>query len=143
VRVTRESLRHGIAAVRPGGRVNDIGRAIQLHAEGEGFGVVRMFVGHGVGREFHTAPSIPHYYEPYADQILEPGLTFTIEPMITAGSYDVGRIWPDGWTAVTADGSLTAQFEHALLVTPSGVEVLTLLPHEPLELPLRDEAARR
>jgi len=143
VRVTRECLWHGIAAARPGGRVNDIGRAIQAHAEGEGFGVVRMFVGHGVGREFHTAPSVPHYFDPHADQILEPGLTFTIEPMITAGSYDVGRIWPDGWTAVTADGSLTAQFEHSLLVTPSGVEVLTLLTDEPLELPVRDEPARR
>src|SRR5689334_7891302 len=106
VRVTRESLWHGIAAARPGGRVYDIGRAIQAHAEGEGFGVVRMFVGHGVGREFHTAPSVPHYYDAHADQIIEPGLTFTIEPMITAGSYEVGRIWSDGWTAVTADGSL-------------------------------------
>jgi methionyl aminopeptidase len=102
-----------------------------------------MFVGHGVGREFHTTPSVPHYYDPNADTILEPGLTFTIEPMITAGSYEVGRIWPDGWTAVTADGSLTAQFEHTLLVTASGVEVLTLLPGEPSELPLRDASARR
>jgi methionyl aminopeptidase len=143
VRVTRECLWHGIAAARPGGRVYDIGRAIQAHAEAEGFGVVRMFVGHGVGREFHTAPSVPHYFDPHADGILEPGLTFTIEPMITAGSYNVGRIWPDGWTAVTADGSLTAQFEHALLVNPTGVEVLTLLADEPSELPLRDEPARR
>jgi methionyl aminopeptidase len=143
VRVTRECLWHGINAVRPGGRVNEIGRAIQDHAEGAGFGVVRMFVGHGVGREFHTTPTIPHYYDPNADGILEPGVTFTIEPMITAGSYQVGRIWPDGWTAVTADGSLTAQFEHALLVTASGVEVLTLLPGEPWELPLRDASARR
>ncbi|HEX4489633.1 MAG TPA: type I methionyl aminopeptidase [Acidimicrobiia bacterium] len=143
VRVTRESLWHGIAAAHPGGHINEIGRAIQAHAEGEGFGVVRMFVGHGVGRDFHTAPSVPHYFDPHANQILEPGLTFTIEPMITAGSYEVDRIWPDGWTAVTADGSLTAQFEHALLVTPTGIEVLTLLPDEPLELPLHDEVARR
>jgi methionyl aminopeptidase len=143
VRVTRECLWRGIGAVRPGGRVNEIGRAIQDHAEAAGFGVVRMFVGHGVGREFHTAPTIPHYYDPDADGILEPGATFTIEPMITAGSYQVGRIWPDGWTAVTADLSLTAQFEHALMVTASGVEVLTLLPGEPWELPLRDAAARR
>lgn len=143
VRVTRECLWRGIAAARPGGRINEIGRAIQDHAEAEGFGVVRMFVGHGVGREFHTAPTIPHYYEAHADGVLEPGVTFTIEPMITAGSYDVGRIWPDGWTAVTADGSLTAQFEHTLLTTASGVEVLTLLPGEPLELPLRDTSARR
>ena len=143
VRVTRECLWHGIGAVRPGGRVNEIGRAIQDHAHAAGFGVVRMFVGHGVGREFHTTPSVPHYYDPNADTILEPGLTFTIEPMITAGSYEVGRIGPDGWTAVTADGSLTAQFEHTLLVTASGVEVLTLLPGEPSELPLRDASAHR
>lgn len=143
VQVTRECLWHGIAAVHPGGRVHEIGRAIQDHAEAAGFGVVRMFVGHGVGREFHTAPTVPHYYDPHADGILEPGVTFTIEPMITAGSYQVGRIWPDGWTAVTADLSLTAQFEHTLMVTASGVEVLTLLPGEPWELPLRDAAARR
>ena len=143
VRVTRECLWRGIAAAQPGGRLNEIGRAIQDHAEGEGFGVVRMFVGHGVGREFHTAPSVPHFYDPHADSILEPGLTFTIEPMITAGSYDVGRIWSDGWTAVTADCSLTAQFEHSLLVTPTGIEVLTLLPGEPSELPNREEPARR
>jgi methionyl aminopeptidase len=143
VRVTRECMWHGIAAARPGGRINEIGRAIQDHAEGEGFGVVRMFVGHGVGRVFHTTPTIPHYYEAHADGILEPGDTFTIEPMITAGSYDVGRIWADGWTAVTADGSLTAQFEHSLLTTESGIEVLTLLPHETAELPLRSSAARR
>jgi methionyl aminopeptidase len=143
VRVTRECLWHGIDAARPGGRINEIGRAIQDHAEAAGFGVVRMFVGHGVGREFHTAPTIPHYYDPNADGILEPGVTFTIEPMITAGSYDVGRIWPDGWTAVTADASLTAQFEHTLLITVSGVEVLTLLPGEAWELPLRDTSTRR
>ena len=143
VRVTRECMWHGIAAVRPGGRINEIGRAIQTHAEAEGFGVVRIFVGHGVGREFHTAPTIPHYFDPDAEGILQPGVTFTIEPMITAGSYDVGRIWPDGWTAVTADGSLTAQFEHAVLVTTTGIEVLTLLPGEPWEIPLRDASAHR
>ena len=143
VRVTRECLWRGIGAARPGGRVNEIGRAIQDHAEAEGFGVVRMFVGHGVGREFHTAPTIPHYYDRHYDGLLEPGVTFTIEPMITAGGYAVGRIWPDGWTAVTADGSLTAQFEHTLIVNASGVEVHTLLPGEPWELPLRDATAPR
>ena len=143
VRVTRECMWHGIGAARPGGRINEIGRAIQEHAEGEGFGVVRVFVGHGVGTEFHTSPTVPHYYDPNADGILQPGATFTIEPMITAGSYRVGKIWPDGWTAVTADGSLTAQFEHTLLMTPGGVEVLTLLPGEAWELPLRDASAQR
>jgi methionyl aminopeptidase len=131
VQVTNESLWKGIDAVRPGARINDIGRAIQEHAEAHGFGVVRAFVGHGIGTEFHTAPSIPHFYDPYADTVLEPGMLFTIEPMITEGSWEIGRIWPDGWTAPTRDGSRTAQFEHTLLVTGTGVEVMTLLPDEP------------
>ena len=118
----------GIEAVRPGARVYDIGRAIQEHAERYGFGVVRAFVGHGIGTEFHTAPSIPHYYDRYADTVLEPGMLFTIEPMITEGSWELGRIWPDGWTAPTRDGSRCAQFEHTVMVTGTGVEVLTLLP---------------
>jgi methionyl aminopeptidase len=121
----------GIEAVRPGARVHDIGRAIQEHAEAHGFGVVRAFVGHGIGTEFHTAPSIPHYFDPYADAVLEPGMFFTIEPMITEGSWELGRIWGDGWTAPTRDGSRTAQFEHTVHVTGTGVEVLTLLPDEP------------
>jgi methionyl aminopeptidase len=125
VRVTREAMWRGIDAVRPGARVHDIGRAIQEHAEAEGFGVVRAFVGHGIGTEFHTAPSIPHFYDPRADAVLEVGTTFTIEPMITEGSYELGRIWADGWTAPTRDGSRCAQFEHTLLVTGSGAEVLT------------------
>ena len=133
VEVTRAALWEGIRAVRPGGRVHDIGRAIQLHAEAAGFGVVRAFVGHGIGTEFHTAPSVPHYFDPAADEILVPGTTFTIEPMITEGSWQLGRIWPDGWTAPTRDGSRSAQFEHTVLVTPTGVEVLTLLPGEPAE----------
>ena len=131
VSVTNEAMWKGIDAVRPGGRVHDIGRAIQEHAEAHGFGVVRAFVGHGIGTEFHTAPSIPHYYDPYADTVLEPGMLFTIEPMITEGSWELGRIWPDGWTAPTRDGSRSAQFEHTVLVTGTGVEVLTLLPDEP------------
>ena len=116
----------GIDAVRPGNRVNDIGRAIQQHAEANGFGVVRAFVGHGIGEEFHTAPSIPHYYDPRADTPLQAGMTFTIEPMITEGSWELGRIWSDGWTAPTRDLSRCAQFEHTVLVTGTGVEVLTL-----------------
>jgi methionyl aminopeptidase len=131
VRVTRESMWKGIEAVRPGAPVNEIGRAIQAHAEAHGFGVVRAFVGHGIGEEFHTAPSVPHYYDPNADAPLVPGMTFTIEPMITEGSWELGRIWADGWTAPTRDLSRSAQFEHTVLVTPDGVEVLTLLPGEP------------
>jgi methionyl aminopeptidase len=125
VEVTRDALRLGIEQVRPGARLNEIGRAIQTRAEADGFSVVRSFVGHGVGEVFHTAPSVPHYYDPAADLVLEPGMTFTIEPMINEGSWELGRIWPDGWTAPTKDGSRSAQFEHTLLVTPTGVEVLT------------------
>jgi methionyl aminopeptidase len=125
VQVTFEAMWKGIEAVRPGARVHDIGRAIQEHAEGNGFGVVRSFVGHGIGTEFHTAPSIPHYFDPRSDHVLEPGTTFTIEPMITEGSWEIGRIWSDGWTAPTRDGARCAQFEHTVLVTTTGVEVLT------------------
>jgi len=131
VQVTREALWKGIDRVRPGARLNEIGRAIQIHAEGAGFSVVRSFVGHGVGEEFHTAPAVPHYFDPNADLVLEPGMTFTIEPMINEGSWQLGRIWSDGWTAPTKDGSRSAQFEHSLLVTPTGAEVTTLLPGEP------------
>jgi methionyl aminopeptidase len=131
VQVTKESLWKGIDQVRPGAPLYEVGRAIQTHAEAAGFGVVRSFVGHGVGEEFHTAPAVQHYFDPSADLVLEPGLTFTIEPMINEGSWELGRIWPDGWTAPTRDGSRSAQFEHSLLVTPAGVEVLTLLPGEP------------
>jgi methionyl aminopeptidase len=130
VQVTNESMWKGIEAVRPGARVYDIGRAIQQHAEGHDFGVVRAFVGHGIGTEFHTAPSIPHYFDRFADTVLSPGMLFTIEPMITEGSYELGRIWSDGWTAPTRDGSRSAQFEHTVMVTGNGVEVLTLLPDE-------------
>jgi len=130
VQATYESMWKGIDTVRPGGRINDIGRAIQEHAEGNGFSVVRSFVGHGVGETFHTAPSVPHFYDPHADTVIESGMTFTIEPMINEGGWELGRIWPDGWTAPTRDGSRSAQFEHSLLVTPTGVEVLTLLPGE-------------
>jgi methionyl aminopeptidase len=90
-----------------------------------------MFVGHGVGEEFHCAPSVPHFYDPAASDLLEPGMTFTIEPMITEGGWEIGRLWSDGWTAPTRDGMRSAQFEHSLLVTSTGVEVLTLLPDEP------------
>ncbi len=125
VRVTEECLDRGIAVVRPGAQVRDIGRAIEDHATANGFGVVRAFVGHGIGEWFHTAPHVPHYYEPAARTQLVPGMTFTIEPMITAGEWR-HDMWDDGWTAVTVDGLRTAQFEHTVLVTDDGVEILTL-----------------
>jgi len=126
VRVTHEALLRGIEAVRPGRAFNEIGRAIQAHAEGEGFGVVRAFVGHGIGRQFHTDLHIPHYYEPRLTLPMEPGMTFTIEPMITVGAHE-HVLWGDGWTAATIDRKRTAQFEHTILVTDDGAEVLT--PH--------------
>ena len=131
VQVTHESLWDGIAEVRPGAPVYAIGRAIQRRAEDAGFSVVRAFVGHGIGEEFHTTPAVPHYYDPTADLVLEPGMTFTVEPMINEGGWELGTVWRDGWTAPTRDGGRSAQFEHTLLVTPTGVEVCTLLPGEP------------
>jgi methionyl aminopeptidase len=128
VDVTRECLDRAIATVRPGAPFNVIGRAIEEHATANRFGVVRDFIGHGIGEQFHTDLQIPHYYDPRYTLEMEEGMTFTIEPMITAGSWRIGGIWDDGWTAVTADGSRTAQFEHTVLVTHDGVEVLTRLP---------------
>jgi methionyl aminopeptidase len=126
VDVTRECLDVGIAAVRPGNRVRDIGRAIQTHAEDRGYGVIRAFVGHGIGRSFHSDPQVFHFDNPAARQVLEPGMTFTIEPMISIGDWH-HEMWDDGWTAVTVDRSRTAQFEHMLVVTDTGAEVLTAL----------------
>ena len=125
VDVTRECLDRGIGAVRPGRPVSDIGRAIAEHAESHGYGVVRAFVGHGIGEQFHTDLHVPHYFEPAVDTVMEPGMTFTIEPMITMGDWR-HVLWDDGWTAVTGDGRRTAQFEHTLVVTEDGAEVLTL-----------------
>jgi methionyl aminopeptidase len=125
VRVTRECLDLGIAAVRPGVEVRSIGAAIQQHAEANGFGVIRDFVGHGIGEQFHTEPQIPHYDDGHSTQLLVPGMTFTIEPMISVGDWHM-KMWDDGWTAVTADLSRSAQFEHMMVVTDDGVEVLTL-----------------
>lgn len=127
VEVTRECLERGIAAVVPGRPISDIGRAIEEHASHHGFGVVRDFVGHGIGEQFHTDLQIPHYHEPSATTVMEPGMVFTVEPMISMGDPRV-RMWNDGWTAVTVDGSRTAQFEHTLLVTDDGREVLTAPP---------------
>jgi len=125
VQVTAECLAVGIAAVRPGGPLNAIGRAIQSNAEAAGFGVVRAFVGHGIGEAFHMSPQVPHYFDPAVSTRLRPGMTFTIEPMITMGDWH-HRMWDDGWTAVTADGRRTAQFEHTILVTDDGAEILTV-----------------
>jgi methionyl aminopeptidase len=127
VEATRECRRLGIEAVKPGRPLSDIGAAIEGHAQQYGFGVVRMFVGHGIGEQFHTSPSVPHYYTPEASTIMEPGMVFTIEPMITLGTWRE-RMWNNGWTAVTADGRRTAQFEHTILVTDDGAEILTQEP---------------
>ncbi len=124
VQVTRECLERGIAQVKPGNRLGDIGYAIQRHAESHGYSVVRAFVGHGTGLYFHEAPDVMHYGVPHTGIELVPGMVFTIEPMINIGSYQVKTL-SDGWTAVTADGSLSAQWEHTVLVTENGVEVLT------------------
>ena len=125
--VTRECLERAIEQVGPGRPFNLIGKAIEEHAHANKFGVVRDFVGHGIGEQFHTDLQIPHYYEKRLATVMETGMTFTIEPMITAGSWQA-RVWDDGWTAVTADGSRTAQFEHTVLVTDDGVDVLTRQP---------------
>ena len=124
VMVARESLKAGMAVVRPGRRVGDIGWAIQEYAEGQGCSVVREFVGHGVGFEFHEAPQIPHYGQQGRGLLLVPGMVFTIEPMINLGKKEL-RILGDNWTAVTRDRSLSAQFEQTILVTQNGFESLT------------------
>ena len=124
VNVTRECLNLGIEQVRPQKKLGDIGHAIQVHAEKNGFSVVRDFAGHGVGIEFHEAPQILHYGESGIGEALRENMIFTIEPMINMGGYEC-KILGDGWTAVTLDGSLSAQWEHTMLVTESGVEVLT------------------
>ncbi len=133
VEVTYDSMMAGIEAVRPGATLGDIGHAIQTVAEGMRFSVVRDFCGHGLGRTFHTAPSVLHFGEPGTGARLEPGMFFTIEPMINIGSPDV-FVKKDGWTAVSRDKSLSAQFEHSIGVTETGVEIFTLSPkgqHKP------------
>ncbi len=124
--VTRESLARAIKAVRPGRQINTIGRVIESYARRFGYGVVREFTGHGVGEAFHSGLVIPHYDSaPEYATLIEAGMVFTIEPMLTLGSAE-WRMWEDGWTVVTADRSRSAQFEHTLLVTPTGAEILTL-----------------
>jgi methionyl aminopeptidase len=127
VDITYEAMMRGIEAVRPGATLGDIGHAIQSHAEAQRFSVVRDFCGHGLGRIFHDAPSILHFGSKGEGLKLRAGMFFTIEPMINAGKYDV-KILDDGWTAVTRDRSLSAQFEHSIGVTDTGVEIFTLSP---------------
>jgi methionyl aminopeptidase len=122
---TREAMMRGIRAVAPGRPLNAIGRVIESYARRFGYGVVRDFTGHGIGTTFHSGLVVPHFDDPETTVIMEEGMTFTIEPMLTLGtiSYD---IWPDGWTAVTRDRKRTAQFEHTLAVTADGYDILTL-----------------
>jgi methionyl aminopeptidase len=124
VKVTEECMWRGIEAVRPGRPISDIGKAIETHAKAHRYGVVKAFIGHGIGEQFHTDIQVLHYYDERASMIMRPGMTFTIEPMIALGTWQ-HRMWDDDWTAVTADGKRTAQFEHTVLVTDDGVEVLT------------------
>ncbi|MGJ3246298.1 MAG: type I methionyl aminopeptidase [Elainellaceae cyanobacterium] len=124
VEVTEESMMRGIAEIKPGARIGDIGAAIQEHAEAHGFSIVREMVGHGVGRQFHIEPQIPHYGTRGSGLKLRPGMIFTVEPMLNAGSRRI-RILSDCWTVITQDRKLSAQFEHTVAVTEDGVEILT------------------
>ncbi|MEV6524206.1 type I methionyl aminopeptidase [Longispora sp. NPDC051575] len=122
---TREATMRGIKAVRPGRSLNVVGRVIESYAKRFGYGVVRDFTGHGIGQTFHTGLYVPHYDNPRLDTVIEVGMTFTIEPMITLGTHDYD-IWADEWTVVTKDRKWTAQFEHTLVVTEAGAEILTV-----------------
>jgi methionyl aminopeptidase len=131
--VTYEAMMRGIEVVKPGATVGDIGHAIQTFAEAQRFSVVRDFCGHGLGKIFHAPPNIVHFGKPGEGPVLREGMFFTVEPMINAGHYDV-KILADGWTAVTKDKSLSAQFEHSIAVTATGHEIFTLSPkgwHKP------------
>jgi methionyl aminopeptidase len=122
---TRAAMHAGISVVRPEARIYEIGRAIEASVAPYGYGVVREFIGHGIGDQFHTSLQIPHYYDPRNDALLLPGMTFTVEPMINVGSNRLD-MWDDGWTVSTRDLQRTAQFEHTVLVTEDGFELLTL-----------------
>jgi methionyl aminopeptidase len=124
VRVTEEALDAGIAQIRPGGRLSDIGAAVEQVARGAGFEVVREYVGHGIGRNMHEDPQIPNYGKPGRGPVLKPGLVVAVEPMVNVGGWETS-VLPDGWTVVTEDGSLSAHFEHTIAVTEDGHEVLT------------------
>jgi methionyl aminopeptidase len=131
--VTEKALYEGIAQAVPGKRVTDISRAVQNYVEGNGFSVVREFVGHGVGRSMHEEPQIPNFVDPKSNQKLRPGMTLAIEPMVNAGLPAV-KILNDGWTVVTQDGSLSAHFEHTVLITEGEPEILTWPERMPLKL---------
>jgi methionyl aminopeptidase len=122
---TEQAMLRGVKAVAPGRPINVIGRVIESYARRFGYGVVREFTGHGIGTAFHSGLVVPHYDDPSATTVLEPGMTFTIEPMLNLGTHE-WRIWDDGWTVVTRDGQRSAQFEHTVLVTESSAEILTL-----------------
>jgi methionyl aminopeptidase len=122
---THEAMMRGIRAVAPGRQLNAIGRVIESYARRFGYGVVRDFTGHGIGTTFHSGLIVPHFDDPEVSVTMEQGMTFTIEPMLTLGTIDY-EMWPDGWTVLTADGKRTAQFEHTVLVTADGHEILTL-----------------
>lgn len=136
VKVTKEAMWLGISEVKPGASTREIGRAIQKHADAHGYSSVRDYTGHGIGEIFHDKPTILHYDTPHNNTIMEPGMTFTIEPMLAMGDWR-SDIWDDDWTVVTKDFSRSAQFEHTILVTDTGVDVLTLLPDEPREFPAK------
>ena len=124
IETTDRSLQAGIAEAKAGNRIHDIGAAVQTTAEGAGFSVVREYVGHGIGRALHEDPPVPNYGKPGTGLKLEPGLVIAIEPMVNVGTYET-RLLPDGWTVVTADGALSAHFEHTIAITDDGPEVLT------------------
>ena len=125
--VTRESLYEGINAARPGGRIGDISHAVQSYVEANGFSVVRQFVGHGVGTKLHEDPEVPNFGKAGHGIRLMPGMTLAIEPMVNAGDYQV-RVLKDGWTTVTSDGSLSAHFEHTVVITEDGPKIMTVAP---------------
>lgn len=132
IRVTQESLYKAIRLVKPGARLGDIGHVIQQYAESHNYTIVREYCGHGIGANFHEDPQVVHYGKPNTGEVLEEGMCFTIEPMINAGQRQ-SKVLPDKWTVVTKDRSLSAQWEHTLLVTKDGVEILTLRDDEQIE----------
>jgi methionyl aminopeptidase len=130
VQITHECMMLGIGQVKAGARLRDIGRTIERHAHAHGFSVVHEYCGHGIGRQFHEDPQVLHYDSETGDMALKAGMTFTVEPMINAGRREV-KLLPDNWTVVTRDHSLSAQWEHTVLVTDDGHEILTQLPGDP------------
>jgi methionyl aminopeptidase len=141
IQITHECMWIGIEQVRPGARLGDVGAAIQKHAEKAGFSVVREFCGHGIGAKFHEDPQVLHYGKPGTLEEIKPGMMFTVEPMINAGRREIKEM-PDGWTIVTKDHSLSAQWEHTVLVTETGYEVMTLSAGSPARPALPEQTTR-